>query len=55
MRNKFIRNFRKELLSLNRYSIYDIDEIIHIANITFKKCKKEFKDYKRKIKESKFK
>ena len=50
MRSKFIREFRKRLIQERTYCIYDIDEIIHIANMIFKKCNKEFKEYKRKKK-----
>ena len=55
MRNKFIRTFRKNLISSKVFNIYDIDEIVHLANISYKKCKKEFKDYKKKIKECRYK
>ena len=48
MRQKFLREFKKELIKSNYFWNYDIRDVIHIANRIYKKCTKEFKEFKRK-------
>ena len=44
MRQKFLREFKKELIKSNYFWNDDIRDVIHIANRTYKKCTKEFKE-----------
>ena len=55
MRQKFLREFKKELIKSNYFWNDDIRDVIHIANRTYKKCRKEFKEFKRKRNEKYFK
>ena len=48
MRQKFLRELKKNLKISNLFWEEDIKDMIHIANITFKKCKKEEKKYRKK-------
>ena len=55
MRQKFLRELKKELMKNNYYWRDDIRDIIHMANKTYKKCSKEFREFKRKRNEKCFK
>ena len=55
MRQKFLREFKKELIKSNYFWNDDIRDVIYIANRTYKKCTKELKEFKRKRNEKYFK
>lgn len=48
MRQKFLRNFKKNLIKENCFWDDDIRDVVHIANISFKQTTKELRDYKKK-------
>lgn len=48
MRKKYLRELKKNLRESNLFWEDDIRDIIHIANISFKKCTKQIKKFKRK-------
>ena len=48
MRKKFLRELKKNLKISDRFWVEDIKDIIHIANISYKKCKREEKEYRKK-------
>lgn len=47
MRKKYIRELKKNLKKSNLFWEDDIKDVIHIANITFKKCLKKLKENKK--------
>lgn len=51
MRKKYLRELKKNLKESNLFWEDDIRDIIHIANILFKKCTKQIKEFRRKINE----
>lgn len=48
MRKKFLREMKKNLITSNSFWKEDIKDIIHIANISYKKCKREEKEHRKK-------
>ena len=55
MRKKFIKELRNNLIKSNIFWRDDIEDMLHIANMTYKKCYKDFRQFKKKKKESKYK
>ena len=50
MRKRFIRELKKNLINSNVFWIDDIEDFLYIANMTYKKCYKDFKQFKEKKK-----
>ena len=48
IRKKYLRELKKNLRESNLFWEDDIRDIIHIANISFKKCTKQIKEFRRK-------